>query len=317
MEIQWKLDFKIDAQPVKIKHGDMVTLLGSCFADEIGAQFLENGFHILSNPFGTLFHPVPIARLICETISGNIQERIFQRDDVFLSWDAAGEIYGLSEAEARELLHVGRQQLKNSLKQSNYLFITLGSSFGYTNRETGDIVANCHKMPGNSFVRELTSLSEMTSIWQKTLQLLKEFNPGLQVVFTVSPVRHFKDGLVGNNRSKSRLFELISELESTSAGLYFPAYEIVMDELRDYRFFHADGLHPNELAIKYVWQQFGEAFFDKKTQELCSEVQEWRKAFHHRILQPHTKAAQAFEETRNRSLEAFLAANPDIRWQNT
>ena len=312
--MQRKLDFKIDPQAAKIKHGDNIIMLGSCFADEIGAQFAENGFRVLSNPFGTLFHPVPIARLIRETILGNIEERIIQREDIFLSWDAAGEIYGLRESEVRKTLAERREQLRIALKQGNYLFITLGSSFAYRNQQTGEIVANCHKMPQRLFDKELTSAATMQTMWIETLQSLKEFNPELQVVFTVSPVRHFKDGLIANNRSKSRLFELIGELEATSSAHYFPAYEIVMDELRDYRFYNADGIHPNELAVRYVWERFEKVFFSAQTQELCQEMRNLRSAFHHRMLQPDAKAAHAFDEARTRKLKAFLAVHPEVCW---
>jgi hypothetical protein len=314
MDIKWQLDFAIAPMPVHMRHGDKITLLGSCFAAEMAEQFTENGFEVLSNPFGTLFHPVPIARLIRETIAGTGEERIFQRDDVFLSWDAAGEIYGLEETGIRSELQVRREQLRTYLHQSKYLFITLGSSFGYRHVETGDIVANCHKMPQSTFVKELTAAELLKTTWCETLELLKTFNPVLEVVFTVSPVRHFKDGLIGNNRSKSRLFGLIEALETSASALYFPAYEIVMDELRDYRFYNADGIHPNEMAVSYVWQRFEKTFFSAETQQLCAEVRDLRKLYQHRVLHAKSHAAVILERVKEQKLREFLAANPAVSW---
>jgi hypothetical protein len=314
MDIKWQLDFAIPPASVQIEHGDKITLLGSCFAAEMAEQFAENGFEVLSNPFGTLFHPVPIARLIRETISGIAEERIFQREDVFLSWDAAGEIYELNETGIRAELQSRRERLRTSLQHSNYLFITLGSSFGYRHVQTGEIVANCHKMPQSTFVKELTTAEILKTTWIETLELLKTFNPELQVVFTVSPVRHFKDGLVGNNRSKSHLFELIDALEATTTAFYFPAYEIIIDELRDYRFYNADGIHPNEMAVNYVWQRFEKTFFSAGTRQLCEEVRDFRKLYRHRVLHTKSHAAGILEQVKERKLHEFLTANPAVRW---
>lgn len=313
MSIKLKLDFEIDSLETNLKHGDKCVLMGSCFSNEIGYCFKESGFDALSNPFGTIFHPEPLARIISEALGAVEEERIFQRNDLYFSWDAAGTIFALSDKELEILLRDTRKKLADYLHTAKYLFITFGSAFGYEENQTGNIVANCHKMPGHGFTKSMTELHTMKDSWDKVLKMLQAVNPDLQVVFTVSPVRHVKDGLVENNRSKARIFELILSLLRPQVH-YFPSFEIVMDELRDYRFYKSDGIHPNEQAIRYVWDRLKETIFDGRTRKLCDEIMVLRSEERHEIMYKNSREAIKFENYHAEKLRTFLSANPDVLW---
>ncbi len=314
MELKLKLDFPVDPFAIKLKHGDRCVLLGSCFSNDIGAHFVENGFDVLLNPFGTVFHPEPISRMLYETISENREERILQRNDLCFSWDAGGTVFGTSEHELKDTLKLRREKLLDYLRTSKYLFITLGSAFGYIENELGKVVANCHKVSGNNFSKSLTSTDLLVNSWIKTLNRIRELNPDLQVVFTVSPVRHVKDGLIENNRSKARLFELVSALEHFHHVGYFPSYEILIDELRDYRFYKSDGIHPNDQAVQYVWSRLKQALMSEETQSLCDEVIALRAMENH--LSIHSRGSESIQFQQNKSvkIKSFLTLHPEIIW---
>lgn len=314
MSFKLKLDFDFPEFKTKIQHGDKIVLLGSCFSNEIGESFKSNGFDVLSNPFGTIFHPVALARLISNCRQISTEDDVFQRGDLFFSWDTAGTIYGFSKEELRSTLGDIKNTLLQYIVESKYIFITFGSGFGYELSDTGSIVANCHKMPSTFFKKELTDLSEMIATWKDTLHILKQLNPALQVVFTVSPVRHEKDGLIENNRSKARLFELITVLQEDSSSHYFPAYEIVMDELRDYRFYKSDGLHPNPQTVDYVWERLKDKLMTQYTKQLCEKVMALRRQKSHRTLYENSREAVQFEKSVADKLSQFLLEYPEICW---
>ena len=310
-----KLDFEFQLNTPKIQHGDQVVLIGSCFSNEMGLQFESNGFKVNSNPFGTIFHPIPLAKLILDAINQNQENQMFPRKDLFFSWDAAGTVFEYSESALNSLLNHTKAQFRKDLLEAKYLFITLGSSFGYVHNQLNKVVANCHKMPSTTFEKSLTDLDSMAEIWRETLIQLKALNPVLEVIFTVSPIRHIKDGLIENNRSKARLFELIEKLNANFPIHYFPAFEIILDELRDYRFFKSDGIHPNEMAIQYVWQRLTETLMSAVTQKLCLEMVQLRQMENHHSLYPKSVEHQEFSLKTKEKIEQFLAKNPAIIWQ--
>lgn len=314
MDIKLKLDFNFPASDFKITHEDAILLMGSCFSDEINNHFKLNGFNANSNPFGTIFHPIPLAQNILDSLNNKTNDDFHQRKDLFFSWDAAENIFDFSADGISSKMERLRNQVQAGLKSANLLFVTFGTGFEYKNIENQQVVANCHKAPGNSFVKSLTPLSELVSIWESALTALRKINPMLQIVFTVSPVRHSKDGLMENNRSKARLFELISNLEENSNCHYFPAYEIVMDELRDYRFYKTDGVHPNAQAVEYVWNCLTEKMMDGETRKLCEKTLNFRRAENHRTLHEGGIESGLFQEKHLENLAKFLNDNPAICW---
>jgi hypothetical protein len=309
-----KLDFEFQMNSCKIQHGDQVILIGSCFSNEMGLLFENNGFKINSNPFGTIFHPVPLANLILDSINHNQDNQIVQRNDLFFSWNAAGTIFDYSESALNSRLNEIKTQFEQDLFEAKFLFITLGSAFGYVHNQLNNIVANCHKLPSNTFKKSLTDVDSMTEIWSETLTQLKTLNPDLQVIFTVSPIRHIKDGLIENNRSKARLFELIEKLDADFSINYFPAYEIILDELRDYRFFKSDGIHPNEMAIQYVSERLAETMMSAETQKICQQITQLRQMENHRSLYSDSEENQEFILKTKEKIQQFLANNPSVIW---
>ena len=298
----------------RIRYGKPLVLLGSCFSANLYAYFRAAGFSVLSNPFGTVFHPEPLARFIRESITGNETERMLQRDDIWLSQDAGSEVYTLSEADLKERLVQLRKQFLHTLEQAEVLVVTFGSAHGYTLRSAGEIVANCHKLPKDTFQKELTPLADLQQSWEETLALLREHFPQLKVVFTVSPVRYSRDGWQENNRSKARLFLLVEALCEQHGTDYFPAYELVNDVLRDYRYFAADGVHPNDQAIAAVWELLQRWCMDGETRAIVQEAASLRRMEGHRLLFPESVKSREFLETLNEKREKFLSENPDIVW---
>jgi hypothetical protein len=298
----------------KIEHGKPLLLLGSCFSDDISKRFQENGFNVDANPFGTIFHPTVLARFIDETIQGLEAERIFNRKDVFLSWDAGAKKYGMSSAALSSQLKVTRAAWKEHLKNADYLFITFGTAHAYVHQELNISVGNCHKMPSSLFQKELTTSDEMVRQWQHTLNLLKAFNPSLKVFFTVSPVRHIKDGIIENNHSKSILIQLVHEIVKHENCFYFPSYEIVIDELRDYRYYKEDLVHPNELAIQYIWEKLSKSLFTVQTDVIAKTYLAIKRSEQHLALHPESEESKIFQEQLELRKKEFLQKNPNLKF---
>jgi hypothetical protein len=308
--MKWKLDFSIPTSAHKIQHTSHVILLGSCFSDEMETYFKKEGFSVLSNPFGTIFHPMVLANQLLDALLDVSDFTVFKRQDIYFSWQASGTVFEYSEAALVDTLAARRSALKTGLATASHLVITLGSAFGYVENNSGEIVANCHKMPSDMFHKSLTDLELMKSTWSKVITELHRLNPLLQVVFTVSPVRHIKDGLIENNRSKARLFELIQSVCEHLSVAYFPAYEIVMDELRDYRFFKADGYHPNDLAIEYVWERFKATFMTPTTIAIGNEYQSILRLKAHKIVYESSLEAENFKAQVLQKQKAFCLKYP-------
>lgn len=278
--------------PFEIKLGDKIVLLGSCFSNEMTDFFMKSGLETFSNPFGVLFHPFSIAKLLKLALEEKEPDNIFRREDLFLSWSASSSVFTFSEDEIRRELNVAVNQLRDALIQKNSkLIVTFGTAYGYYLKEDNSFVANCHKMPGDLFRKELAETHDMIELWNDLVHELKNFNPDLEIIFTVSPVRHAKDGLIENNRSKARLIETVHTLCELTQAVYFPAYEIVVDELRDHRFYKDDLVHPSETAVKYVWERFFNAFMKSKSVAF-KEIYDYNRSTDHRSIHQGSEADQ-------------------------
>jgi len=291
-------------------HGDSFVFLGSCFSDELGNIIRSSGFESLVNPGGTIFHPLAIAKLIEWSLDEAITLRGLQHEDIFFSWELSGLVYGMSADELTLKTDKLRQELRNFLRLSNQLFVTFGSAWAYRLKTDGEIVANCHKQSSHLFQKENSSVVEIVTRWKSVISLLKKENPKMTIFFTVSPVRHIKDGYIENNRSKARLLMAVEELQEERGVFYFPAYEFVLDELRDYRFFKFDGAHPTPEAVLELWDFFQSSFFTDETIELLLNWQQIRQAEKHKILYPKSQAARKHMEQTMKRKAQFLAAHP-------
>ncbi len=306
----FSIDFPIPKSKFEINIGEKLVFLGSCFSEDIATKFRNAGFDVLSNPFGILFHPTAIANVL---LLDNFENTVFERDGLWFSWVASSTVYSTTKSGLIYLLEDQQNLLIQYLKISTCVCITLGTAFEYQLIENNLVAANCHKMPASLFDKKITSLYELERVWGLAIAKIRTFNPTINIVFTVSPVRHIRDGIVENNRSKSRLFELISALEVDNIN-YFPSYEIVIDELRDYRFFKADGVHPNELAVNYIWEKFMYWIISKDSISVIQEVQKMRLFFAHKSIHPESNSSKKLEQTKNQKLTDFLNRYPLIVW---
>jgi len=280
-------------------------LIGSCFTEHIGNAFADLKFSVLQNPNGILFGPDAVCNSLISYINNKkySTEDLFQLNEIWNSWQHHSRFSNISSAEAVRIINESQQAAHDFLKQADWLVITLGSSFTYklthqadtASQSISDAVANCHRAPANWFTKEMLEIDDIKSLLEDCLKRLREFNPTLKFIFTVSPVRHIRDGVVENNRSKARLIESVHYLDAKfESAYYFPAYELVIDVLRDYRFYDIDLVHPNYPATEFVLEKFGEACIDEDTQLLMQEVKKIVIARKHKPFQPETKAHQQF-----------------------
>ena len=312
--MDFQLKFKIPDINPKISFSDKIIFLGSCFSDDMSLLAKQHGFQVVSNPFGTLFHPLVLAQNILDSLHGNVEVNVAKKNDVYLDYNCSGKVYDMNEAELKKKVIAIRNEFKNDLKNASHLLVTFGTAFAYYLNETQQVVGNCHKQPAQSYTKYLTRIEEIVSKWNEVVMEIKRFNPKIQICFTVSPVRHIKDGLHENNLSKSTLLLAISQLQSASDLSYFPSFELVKDVLRDYRFFKEDLTHPNQQAIQFVWAQFMESFLISETKDIAIKVNEIKSAKNHRIQYPESEMAKKFffqlEESRTKLAKDF----PEICW---
>ncbi len=282
--MEFQLSVPVIPTDNKIDFSDKLCFLGSCFSAEIGERSVNQGMDSISNPFGTIFHPIPLARLLNNSILGNQRSELLVHNKRVYDWDSA-HVFFSSTKEAHQLKIKEHQNLiKDQLKGSSWMFVTFGTAMGYRHKSSNFIVSNCHKQNQSLFDKELISIDEMYDHWEEFLKNLFQFNPSINVVFTVSPVRHVKDGLIKNNQSKSRLFLLIDKLKENFPVTYFPAYEILIDALRDYRFYKRDLVHPNEQAIDFVWSHFIKSYYSDSNTQLLKRITKLKAAESHQEI---------------------------------
>jgi len=301
----------IPEPPVHIGYSTPCLFMGSCFSDEIGRRMEIDKFPVVLNPFGTLFNPASIAGNLDMLLDGNFPATQLQ--------EYQGQWFSFSHSTAfsrndREscLANLTRSvsEAAASLRKCNYLVVTFGTARTWVNKD-GRRVANCHKLPSSFFDRELLSPDDITGLWNPLLIRLREFNPALRVIFTVSPVRHWKDGAVDNQLSKSVLHVAIHSLLNRHEGLfYFPSYEIFMDELRDYRFYAADMLHPSEQGCDYVWKRFCETWLDEPSKKTRAGVAALVKAAGHRPIRTESLEQKKFTLNTIKQIERITKEHP-------
>jgi len=303
----------------KIDHKSGLLTIGSCFSDTIGSKLEKAKFDTLINPFGTVFNPLSIFKLLSESLNGTEldEQSILERDSLYLSHHLHTSITGETKDKLHErFVEIGKDTL-TQLKKAKVLFITLGTAWVYESKESGQLVSNCHKVPQKHFTRRLLQLDEILNEFFQLKEQLDHINPELKVVLTLSPVRHTKDTLQGNAISKSLLRTACHYLSEMANNVdYFPAYEIVMDDLRDYRFFESDLIHPNEQAIDYIWTKFSTAFMNPDTLELIAEIGKVQSAIAHRAFNADSKNHQAFLARtlrRARELDKQINLNHEIK----
>lgn len=271
--------------PVSITYETPVFLIGSCFSDVLGNRLNERKFPVVSNPFGTVYNPASICRMMLGILENTMPDAgdIQYHNGIYFHPDYHSDLSSLSRDETFARIQEATRNAHDFLLKASRVFITFGTAFAYTEKNSGQVVANCHKLPADRFDKKLLSIDDICRDSENMIQKLREKRPGIPIVFTVSPVRHIRDGLTENNRSKARLLEAVHLLSENLPGVYyFPSYELVMDQLRDYRFYEKDMIHPNELAHDMVWERFSDTFFDSKTKQYLARVEKIMMASRHR-----------------------------------
>lgn len=296
MNLQTKIQLQLQAHN-QIDYNAKVLLLGSCFVKNIGDKLEYFKFQNTVNPFGILFHPKAIENLIKNAIHG----KEYLDDDVFFNneqWHCFGAHSKLSNSSKELLLLDLNQNIKSTNKQlhdATHVVITLGTAWIYRFKENDTVVTNCHKVPQNMFLKELLLVESIVQSLQQMVKLIRSVNEKTSIIFTVSPVRHLKDGFVENTRSKSHLIAAIHQVIEVEKQLhYFPSYEIVMDELRDYRFYGEDMVHPNPTAVNYIWEKFKEVWFSKTVTTTMEAVDAIQKGLLHKPFNPNSEAHKKF-----------------------
>jgi hypothetical protein len=294
--------------PFSITHQDHILCIGSCFAEHIGNRLDEAKFGGMLNPFGILYNPVSIGEGIEMLLSGKVfaEKEIFLHQEGWHSFSHHGAFSHPDKAGALGLINEGLEKGRQCLARASRLILTLGTANVFVYKETGRIVANCHKLPGNLFERRCLSVEEVADALVPVLKQIKAGREDFRVILTVSPVRHIRDGLVENQRSKATLLlavdQLCRELDFTH---YFPSYELLLDDLRDYRFYEADMIHPNRQAIDYIWDYFAQAFFPQATRQLVEKIDQITTAARHRPFHPETESHRQFINNQLAKIEAL------------
>ena len=294
--MQFRTQIPIPQSDFFLDYNSKVVSLGSCFAVNMAEKLDYFKFQNSCNPFGIIFNPVAIEKLIEFVVSG----KQFMEDDIFFynerwhSYDVHSDLSNSNKEELLSNLNSIVKVTKQQLQEASHIIITYGTSWVYRNIECDSIVANCHKVPQKQFKKELLSTATITESISSTIQLIQSINPEAKFIFTVSPVRHIKDGFVENQLSKSHLIAAIHDSQS-AAHNYFPSYEIMMDELRDYRFYAEDMLHPNQVAIDYIWKRFKETSISEIAFGTMDEVESIQKSLSHKPFNSDSESHLKFK----------------------
>ncbi|MBK8496587.1 MAG: GSCFA domain-containing protein [Chitinophagaceae bacterium] len=306
------MDFHLEFTPkpfdVKINHQHNLLLIGSCFTEQIGTKLANHKFNVLDNPNGILFNPVSITRSVSSYIDNKqyCGSELFYQNESWNSWEHHSRFSHPDKEKCLAGINASQSKANAFLKNSDWLLITLGSAFVYelpspsgearpddqVGRGLGvsSVVANCHKVPTDKFTKRLLSAEEVFADLQTMIEKVSVFNPALKIIFTISPVRHLRDGFVENNRSKATLIQAVHKLiDKNKNCFYFPAYELVIDDLRDYRFFAEDMVHPNYAATNYVWEKFIATCIDEPSQQLMKEIAVIVAAKNHKPFNPSSE----------------------------
>lgn len=316
---KFRTEITVEPFQHKIEPHTKVMFMGSCFANNIGDKFNNCKLEASVNPFGVIFNPASVASTLTSIISNkkyaNSDLRFY--NDVWLSFEHHSTFSNPDKNKCLQNINNNCHQAFNYLSQCEYVFITFGSAWVYQSKETNQIVSNCHKYPADCFNRYMLSIDEIVNTYETLLTQLLEFNPNLKIVFTVSPVRHWKDGAHGNQISKSILLLAIDTLcRSFDNCNYFPAYELLMDDLRDYRFYADDMLHPSSFAIEYIWQKFEQCFFSDNTLQYKKEMLNLTKALNHRAVNVNSESHQLFLKNQLKKIKGYILKYPHANFTN-
>jgi hypothetical protein len=307
----------ITPSPDKITYNKGTMFIGSCFASSIGQKMEYGRFPVIINPAGSVYNPVSVCNTLDSITSGKrfTENDLYNYKGTWLSFSHYTNFSSEDPAIVLEKINSMSEQALTFLKNCRLLFITFGTARVFRLKSTGKIVSNCHKLPADLFTRELLPADTIVNLWKEQIDKLKAFNPLLKIVFTVSPVRHWKDGAHGNQVSKSVLFLSIEDLLKYDPDIdYFPAYELLMDDLRDYRYYADDMLHPSDVAVNYIWKAFCESYFEKTVLDIYNDVSRINKACSHRLKTDSNERINDFAEKMLKQISDIEKSVPSINF---
>ncbi len=317
MQLQTIVPIKSLENPINY-HSKIVSV-GSCFAVNMAQRFRQYQFQNTVNPLGILFHPLAIAKLIDFAVNDKvfIANDVFLHNEIWSCFDAHSDLNELEQEDIIDTLNAKIQALRKNVSEATHCILTFGTAWVYRHIQNNQLVANCHKIPQKEFSKELLTVEICQQAIESIERGIRILNPNIQIIYTISPVRHIKDGYVENQRSKAHLIAALHQhLEKNlSNNYYFPSYEIVMDELRDYRFFAKDLIHPNEIAIDYIWERFVEKCIDTEVIATMKLVDEVQKGLAHKPFNPYTDAHGKFLDKLAQKLDVLIEQYPFMNFR--
>jgi uncharacterized protein YqgV (UPF0045/DUF77 family) len=305
--MQFRTELILPESDRKISHSQKILGIGSCFVDSIGEKLEESKFQVLLNPFGTLFHPLAIENALARihSLTFYSQDEIFKYKDLHFSWDHHSSFSQTTMKATLEKVNSELEMANNFMQNADCFILTFGTSWVYKLKELGLFVANCHKVPNPNFQKYLLTDTQIKSSIKNCFNLIFDINPNAQIITTISPVRHTKDGIVENNISKSRLISNLCDVAMQYDKVdYFPSFEIMMDDLRDYRFYKDDLIHPNEMALQYIWEKFSDAYFEESTKERIKIAKKINLSLAHRPMNTNTTSYKEFLYKTQKNIES-------------
>ena len=310
--MNWHLHVPIPKYSFDLTHRDKIISVGSCFAHHMASQLLHYKFTCSTNPYGTLFHPIAVLNNLTNALQqAAIDESLFiENAEYFFHYSYHSSIFGASKSALKSKLQQIQQSVVNDLKDSKLLILTFGSAYVYQLAASEKAVANCHKQNKKAFTKRLSNPNEITEAFEAFYTELKKQNPSIQILLTVSPVRHIRDGIHENNLSKSTLLLACETLQSLNEDVhYFPSYELLIDELRDYRFYEKDRVHPNQEARDYIWSKFSSGLLSNNSQIINNDMDKLFNSISHRAFREESKAHQSFLK---KTLETAVSLNSKV-----
>lgn len=310
-----RTEIKIIPSSGKVHYSDQLFCIGSCFTEHIHQKLLNGFFNSHSNPCGIVYNPASIADQVDRIVNQTwfTSDDLIQDHELFHGLFHHGDFSSLDEQEALQKMNHALSLAYQKMIQSKWILITLGTSIVYRHIEKNKIVANCHKIPGHQFHRFFLEVDEMVRRLSTMMEGIDKLLPGIHLIFTISPIRYLSEGFTENSRSKARLILAIETIcKVFPQATYFPAYEIVLDDLRDYRFYKEDLIHPNDQAVQYIWEKFMDTYFDEETARVWNEMNKLNNEKNHRSLHPDTLAHKKFTSLLEGKLNAARRSYPEL-----
>ncbi len=315
MELQTKVPLQPADDP--IDYQGKVLLFGSCFVENMGDKLEYFQFPQYQNPFGVLFQPLALENLVKRALESSFyqQDEVFCQEGIWRCFDAHSEVRSDDQKTLVELFNQRLRLTRQWVESASHIIITLGTAWVYEHIASQKIVANCHKVPQREFTKNLLSVDTIQSSLENLVSLIGSANPKAKLIFTISPVRHLKDGFVENQQSKSHLITALHHIINGHQVSYFPAYEIMMDELRDYRFYAEDMVHPNALAVDYIWEKFKTVWISSEAYPIMDEVESVRKGLQHRPFNPGSEAHRKFKASLQAKITYLQERYPFMKFE--